>query len=307
MLNTNLLIRLPLVGWNIGGCSDIFIQIQKLALPETIFIMARFTRSSRFTGIVIAVAFMVGLVINLPTSVKAQSTSLGSQLESSFRPPRSDSPAPENREGGATRSPCIRGDKPLVALVPVSGVGNTASDSPTVFWYMPELSPEDAPAPVIEFLLRDANKQEVYSTKYQLAKTASGVVGSPGLMSLNVSNIYPLKINQEYHWELTLMCDAKSPDRSQDTFVEGAVKRIEANPATTLRLQRATPLERVGIYARELYWYDTLATLVQLRRDRPTDPILADAWAKLFDSVNLNTISKEPLFQGVRNLSTNNQ
>lgn len=269
--------------------------------------MARLTRSSRFTGIVLAAALMVGLIMNLPTPLQAQSTSLGSQLESSFRSPRSDSPAPENREGGATRSPCIRGDKPLVALVPTSGVGNTAAASPLVFWYMPELSPEDAPAPVIEFLLRDANKQEVYSTKYQLAKTDKGIVGSPGLMSLNVSNIYPLQANQEYRWELTLMCDAKSPDRSQDTFVEGAIKRVEANPATALRLQIATPLERVGIYAKEQLWYETLATLVQLRRDRPTDSTLADAWAKLFDSVNLSAIAREPLFQGVRSLTINNQ
>lgn len=270
--------------------------------------MARFIRSSRFIGIVLTVALMLGLGVNLPTPVKAQySSSLGSQLESSFRPPRSDSPAPENREGGATRSPCIRGNKPLVALVPVSGVGNTSAESPTVFWYMPQLSAEDAPAPVVEFLLRDANKQEVYSAKYPLAKTNQGIVGSPGLMSLNVSNIYPLKTNQEYRWELTLMCDADSPDRSQDTFVEGAIKRVEANPALTMRLQRATALERVGIYAREQLWYETLASLVELRRDRPTDALLADAWTKLFDSVNLSAISREPLFQGVRSLTTNNQ
>lgn len=269
--------------------------------------MARFIRSSRFLGIVLTVALMLGLGVNIPASVTAQSSSLGSQLENSFRPPSSDSPAPENREGGATRSPCIRGSKPLVALVPVSGVGNTAAQSPTVFWYMPQLSPEDASSPAIEFLLRDANKQEVYSTKYQLTKTNQGIVGSPGLMSLNIANIYPLKANQEYRWELTLMCDAKSPDRSQDTFVEGAIKRVEANPALTLRLQKATPLERVGIYAREQLWYDTLATLVELRRDRPTDATLADAWTKLFDSVNLSAISREPLFQGVRSLTTNNQ
>lgn len=269
--------------------------------------MARLIHSSRFIGIVITVALMLGLGVNLPAPVQAQFSSLGSQLESSFRPPRSDSPAPENREGGATRSPCLRGDKPLVALVPVSGIGNTAAESPRIFWYMPQISLEDAPSPVIEFRLLDVNKKEIYATKYQLAKTAQSIVGSPGLMSLNVSNIYPLKANQEYRWDLTLMCDANSPDRSQDTFVEGAIKLVEANPALTLRLQRATPLERVGIYAREQLWYDTLATLVELRRDRPNDPLLADAWTKLFDSVNLSAISKEPLFQGVRSLTINNQ
>ncbi len=267
--------------------------------------MARFTPSSS-SGLLLAVALTLGLGIIVPASVKAQPFSLGNQLENAFRPPRSDSPAPENREGGATRSPCIKGNKPLVALVPVSGVGNTSAEYPKIFWYMPELSADDAPSPMIEFILRDANKQEVYSAKYPLAKTNQGLVGSPGLMSLNVANLYPLQTNQEYHWELTLMCDSKGPDRSQDTFVEGAIKRVEPDPFLALRIQRATPQERVAIYAREQLWYDTLATLVELRRARPTDPTLAEAWTKLFDSVNLNAISREPLFQGVRSLTTNN-
>jgi hypothetical protein len=306
MLHTNLIIiNLPLVCWNLGCCSAIFIQSS--LYPETIFIMARFTRSSRSTGLVLAVALTLGLGAIVPSSVTAQSTSLGSQLESAFRPPRSDSPAPENREGGATRSPCVNGDKPLVALVPFSGVGNTSAEYPTIFWYMPELSAEEAPSPMIEFILRDANEQEVYSAKYPLTKTAQGIVGSPGLMSLNVANLYPLQTNREYRWEITLMCDSQGPDRSQDTFVKGAIKRVKPDPALALLIQRATPQERVAIYAREELWYDTLGTLVELRRARPTDPTLADAWAKLFDSVDLNIISREPLFQGVRSLTTNNR
>jgi len=267
--------------------------------------MAWFTPSSRFTVLSLAVALTLG--VNVPAPVKAQSPlpSLSSDLENAFRSPRTDDPAPENREGGATRGPCIRGDKPLVALIPKSGVGNTSATDPTIFWYMPELKPEEAPAPTVEFVLRDANKQEVYSAKYPLAKNAQGVVGAPGLMSLNVASIYPLQVNQEYYWDLTLRCDSKSIDRSQDMFIEGAIQRVTPDPALALRVQRATPQERVALYAKAQLWYDTLEAIVDLRRDRPSDPLLADAWNKLLNSVDLNTISEEPLFQGVRSLTTN--
>lgn len=299
--------KLPLVCWNPGCYSAIFIYLTPLYQTLHLIIMARFTRSPRFTVLTLAVALTLGIGINIPASVKAQSLlpTLGSDLENAFRSPRTNDPAPENREGGATRGPCIRGAKPLVALVPKSGIGNTSATYPTIFWYMPQLTTEEAPSPTMEFVLRDANKQEVYSANYPLAKNAQGVVGAPGLMSLNIASLYPLQINQEYHWDLTLRCDSKSIDRSQDMFIEGAIKRVAPDPALALRIQRATPQERVALYAKAQLWYETLGAMVDLRRDRPSDPLLADAWDKLLNSVDLNTISGEPLFQGVRSLTTN--
>jgi hypothetical protein len=226
-------------------------------------------------------------------------------MGSAFRAPRSGTPAPENREGGATRGECAMSNN-LVALVPF-GVGNTTAEYPTIYWYMPELRADKALSPVVEFVLRDANEQEIYSAKYPLAKTAGGIVGTPGLMSVRIASLYPLKVNQEYQWDVTLRCDSTSPDKSQDMYVEGAIKRVEADPTLAQRLQRATPQDRVAIYAKAQLWYEALGTLAELRRDRPNDSGLADAWTQLLDSVKLDTISREPLYQGVSNLTTNNQ
>jgi hypothetical protein len=109
---------------------------------ENTFIMAWFKRSSRFTPLVLAVALTLGLGVNVPAQVKAQSTppSLGSVLGSAFRAPRTDTPAPENREPGATRGPCVMTDK-FAALVPLGG-GNTTAEYPTIYWYMPQLIAE---------------------------------------------------------------------------------------------------------------------------------------------------------------------
>lgn len=261
-------------------------------------------RSSPLT--ILTVALALGLAVNLPVKVLAQlsSSSLGSQLESAFVPPLGTG-APVNREGGGTRGPCIKDEKPLTALVPASGMGETMAQSPTVFWYMPEISAKDvdAPAPSVEFVLWDANDQEVYSTRYRLLKSSQGVAGAPGIMSLTIPDVYPLKINQEYRWQLTVRCNYLTPDHSEDSYVEGKLKRVVADPSLESRLQQANPQERVALYAEAKLWYEMLGSLVALRRDRPDDQNLADAWNKLLMAIQLPKISAEPFFQGAKNIS----
>jgi len=279
--------------------------------------MVWLTRLSRFTLLaVLAVALTLGLAVNVPAQVPAplRSTSLSSKLENAFRAPQGPgAPTPVNTEGGGTRAPCFQTDKPLLALLPAAqrgetvGMGETAAEYPSVFWYMPKISPkdEDRPAPAVEFVLTDANKQEVYSARYPLAKSAEGVVGSPGIMHLTVANIYPLEIGQEYHWDLTMKCNYKdAADLSQDLFISGGLKRVKLDPTLARRIQQATPQERVALYAEKRLWNETLASLIELRRANPNDQNLADAWKKLLSSVGLDVISKEPLFQGDRAFNT---
>jgi hypothetical protein len=171
---------------------------------------------------------------------------------------------------------------------------------------MPKISPktkdsDPAPAPAVKFVLKDANNQEIYSATYPLTKSAEGVVGAPGIMSLTVAKGYPLKIGQEYHWELTVMCDSTdTTDQSETIAMDGRIKRVEVDPTLAVRLQQATPQDRVALYATEKLWFETVATLIELRRDRPNDTNLADAWGKLLASVGLDIISKEPLFPAAR-------
>ena len=268
--------------------------------------MAWFKRSSRFTMLVLTVALTLELAVKVSAQaqIRPGSRSLGSELVRAFSPPRPPSSnLPDRREGGATRGPCIMDRKLLTALVPVSGVGQTIDQYPTIYWYTPKMSSKEAVAPALEFTLRDANDQKIYSAQYPLAKSADGIVGTPGLMSLRVDKSYPLKVGQEYNWELRLMCDSTDSDRSDDQIVEGGFKRVEAAPNLALRLERATPQDRVAIYANAQLWYETLGTLIELRRDRPNDQSLADAWDQLLNSVYLNKTAKEPLVQGAKNVN----
>jgi len=266
--------------------------------------MAWFTRSSRLT--LLAVALIIGLAVNVTAQAPTPlaSPSLGSRLpqEWEFRSPNAPGRnAPVNREGGATRSPCVKSERPLTAMVPASGTGTTGAGYPTVFWYMPETS-----ASGVEFVLKDANDQVVYSVKYALAQSTEDNVSLPGIMSLTLpafANLSPLEIDQEYQWQLSLICQPL--DRSADVIVGGKIKRVKLGSTLAVRTQQANPQDLVALYADARVWYETLATLVALRRERPQDPELAEAWNKLIDSVELRTTYEEPWFQVQKTLTNN--
>ncbi|HEY9652570.1 MAG TPA: DUF928 domain-containing protein [Coleofasciculaceae cyanobacterium] len=294
--------------------------------------MVWFKHSSRFTKrvILLIVAVCLGLVLNVPTLVQAQlnprslSNRLPNQWENLFTPPPSTgnptpvstlggasrnreqfsipsgSPgAPVNTQGGATRGEpeeCIPGNNSLIALVPPSGIGTTVAEYPTISWYVPQTR-----ATSIKFVLRDANNQNIYSAEYPLAKSLDAVTNTvvtpPGIKSLTLpplANFSPLKIGQKYSWQLTLTCD--STNQNDDILINGGIERVSIDPTLAQRLQSATQKQRVILYSDARLWYETLNTLMELKRDRPNDPEIAEAWAKLLGSVGLQAIAQEPLF-----------
>ncbi|MEW6498007.1 MAG: DUF928 domain-containing protein [Cyanobacteriota bacterium] len=244
---------------------------------------------------ILAVALTLGLAVNLSAQVPSQlyRSSLSNQLPNQweFRAPRGPgAPVPDNRQGGATRGgECIEDKTELTALVPASGIGLTANEYPTVYWYMPKSSASE-----LEFVLRDATDREIYSMKYALAKSPPGVVtGTPGIMSLSVpalAGFSPLEIGQEYQWSLALICNPL--DRSSDYIVEGKIKRTLPDPTLIQTVQRATPQERIALYAQARLWYETVGTMAELQRAQPNDYELKQAWRKLLNSVDLDTTFK---------------
>ncbi|NEQ84437.1 MAG: DUF928 domain-containing protein, partial [Moorea sp. SIO2I5] len=97
-----------------------------------------------------------------------------------------------------------------------------------------------------------------------------------------------------YYWQVGLIDPG---DSSKNIYIDGGVKRVEEDPNLVQRLKQATPQQRVVIYANDRLWYETLTTLVDLRRQRPDDKNLAEAWNKLLASVGLGAIAEKPLFE----------
>lgn len=255
--------------------------------------MTWFTRSSRLT--LLTLALTLGLTVYVPAQSQSLLTtaSLRSDLPDTWQntPPRGpNAPAPVNRESGGTRGPeCVESNRSVIALVPAEGMATTVAKYPTVFWYMPPTKASSA-----EFVLQDGNGRIIYSAKYALGQSEEGAVRLPGIMSLTIpalATLAPLEIGQDYYWQLALVCNEL--DRSADLVVGGGIQRIERDLILERRIQEATPQEKVGFYARQGLWYETLQTLVELRREAPDDPELARAWDKLLNSVNLEVIAEE--------------
>ncbi|NEO99257.1 MAG: DUF928 domain-containing protein [Symploca sp. SIO2E9] len=270
--------------------------------------MAWFTRSSRLTIKALALTLALAVSVSAQTPAKLGSSSLSSRIPKQWEfNPKNISfqgNGPRRVQAGATRSSsCFTSDRPLMAIVPASGVGTTLAAYPTVFWYQPKTSASTA-----EFVLLNANQEEVYSAKYSLPKSAEDTSSGYGIMSLTLpalANFLPLKIDQEYQWRLSLVCDPM--DRSADLIVGGKIKRVAAESNLELRLQEATAQDRLSLYADERLWYEIVSTLVELRRTHPQDASLASAWDKLLESVNLRTTSVEPWFPMPATITTSKQ
>ena len=203
-------------------------------------------------------------------------------------PPTSNRGAPGRTIGGGGRNPdvraCLKGILPIVtALTPRNNVITTVAPNPTLFWYIPQTEARTA-----EFLITDNQLKDVYRTKFTLK-------GTPGVVKLSLPTTASLQTGREYQWQLGLICDPT--DRTQDQVVRGWIERSELTQEQKTKLAAAKePLKKAEVYAEARVWQETLSLLAQLRRARPNDAKVTDAWIELLRSVQLNSaIANAPL------------
>jgi hypothetical protein len=202
---------------------------------------------------------------------------------------------PGRREGGGTRGDCLRSSadstrpSTLTALMPDKNLGLTTSDTPTLFWYVPENAASSA-----EFILMDDNDTEVYKARFR-------VTGEAGIISLSLpeeAGLPPLAVGKDYHWSFALICSTQeTSDNSGIVYTEGWIQRIEADAQLQARLASATEQDRPSIYAEAGIWQDAITSLATLRRTQPTNALLTSRWNTLMESVGLTTVSNQPLMQ----------
>ncbi|OUL25469.1 hypothetical protein BV372_27745 [Nostoc sp. T09] len=205
-------------------------------------------------------------------------------------PPPPDINAPGNRTAGGKRGcesmqkqPAISQEKFLTALVPVYQPPNaelvfglTTISHPTFWFYVPYKTTSAA-----EFVLQNQAGQTVYQNPVSLS-------GTPGIVSVSLpSTASSLKIGDRYHWYFNIYCNPQQPP----VFVDGWIKRIEPNTALKSQLEKATPKQRVALYATHGIWYELVTASAELRRLEPK----RNDWAKILQSVGLNDIASEPI------------
>jgi hypothetical protein len=127
----------------------------------------------------------------------------------------------------------------------------------------------------------------IYQTRVNLS-------GTPGIVTIQLpANAPELERGKDYKWLVSMVCGSGAPE---DSFVEGSVRRIRPD-STLSQIDRAKPLDKVALYAKNGAWFDTVATLAALRKVQPNDPQVALAWKNLLKDAGLGAIANAPLMK----------
>lgn len=201
-------------------------------------------------------------------------------------PPQKGSPSGRQR-GGASRGPC-RQFESLTALVPATQGrvwGQTVSDRPTFWFYLPSALTDKTP---IEFVVQDADDNYVYNTRITAPNTKSGLIRIPMPTTAKL-----MEVGKSYTWTLSVYCDPAKP--SSSVFVKGGIQRVVTRPDLQRRLTNASPLVQANLYARNGLWYDAFDTIANLYRRNPRDRVISSAWGNLLQQANLDHLKTAPL------------
>lgn len=234
----------------------------------------------------LALALITGFSISVITPQALRAQGIPDRWQASAYQPPTGLGKPGRREGAGTRGPanCPVANKPLTAFVPSNNFGVTVAAYPSFSFYMPQMQARE-----VEFVLKDENNEEVYSTSFI-------TTGESGVISLSLpadSGLPPLELGKNYHWSFSIVCTPQ--DRGLDLGVEGTIRRVELNAGLDSKLKQANLKNRPDIYAESEIWYEALTALIQLRRTYPDDPSVTAEWTKLLKSVGLESLVGEPL------------
>ncbi|WP_016948931.1 DUF928 domain-containing protein [Anabaena sp. PCC 7108] len=195
--------------------------------------------------------------------------------------------SPQKTGGGATRGICqqVENSSPqpiLTALIPATEKELTVAAYPTVLVKISESVTRKA-----ELTLWDGEGNGIYQTIVDLTAT-------PGITSFKIPKAAgALAVGKQYKWNLALICDPE--ERQRDIVLEGRLERVELSSALNSSLATASPLEKAQLYAQNGLWYDTVATLADLKRSLPQNTQIGAEWHELLQSVGLTELSQVPV------------
>ncbi len=186
-------------------------------------------------------------------------------------PPPNGDRIPRTDLGGSS-SACKATDKKLTALVPIeSERGATRSQSPTLWFYIPDAA-QDIASVELKINSRDEKNRLYQASIIQLPATP-GVIG----IRLPESLQSKLKEGEYYRWYFRLNCAANS-NSEDNPVVNGWVRRVPANDTATTDI-----------------WYDMLTDLANRRLAAPQNEKLKQEWRDLLKSVGLEQLASEGL------------
>lgn len=217
----------------------------------------------------------------LATQAQNPSSTITTAFNITFDPPNESQP--RVTKGGASRgSQCAidsqEVSQPFTPVLPDTNHGLTTASHPTLLAYIPDTS-----ARSVFLSIQDDNEEEIYQSVLPIGDRS-------GVISLEIPQEAPaLETGKTYKWSFALMCDNKL--RPDSPIVEGYIERVQPEPELTAQLEGATPVEMAALYGQAGIWYETVATLAQLKEAEPQNQELINAWDSILNSVGLEKVA----------------
>lgn len=208
-----------------------------------------------------------------------------------YNPPNRDLPG--RRDGGGVRG-CVvlkpGSPSQLISLMPSTNLGLTTEAYPTFYWYMPR-----SRAQQVSFSLYKADPTNLAQKElvYQTTMTVTGREGIASLTLPSSAGLPPLELEQDYQWEVALVCNPNAANPDLNPRVIGWVQRVTLSDTVAARLAGLTPSEQAPILAENGIWFDTLDILVDLRQAHPDDETIKARWDELLESINLLPVASQ--------------
>ena len=197
---------------------------------------------------------------------------------------------PTHRRDGGSRGSmdCVANinNQNLMALIPQKNVGLSASTSPKLFFYVPEIENQKT----LEFVLRNESDDLIYEAFVSTEGNGIMSVEIPAEVNSNM-----LETDQNYHWYLSMICDYEQ--RSRDIVVEGWLRQETIDVATQKQLSMASPIEKAEVYRDRGFWFDALSALAESPDALAQQSLVQQKWSEMLSSVGLGELASKPFVE----------
>ena len=231
---------------------------------------------------------------SLSAQIAQSQRSIQKYLPVNFKQPKPPPDAPKvgRGQGGASRGECFFADSSsklaVTPLLPTSGWGLTASESPTLWVNVTYPSGRwEGEIPLKAELSVEERKTD---TKLEPKSYPLELPRTSGIFSITLP--HSLESNKWYRWYLVLNCDTENTSFGDALQIEGVLQRRELNELG-YDAESGNGSWLISLYAENHIWYDTFHEAALLHCDNRQNNEFNNYWQTLLksDEVNLNEVS----------------
>jgi hypothetical protein len=113
----------------------------------------------------------------------------------------------------------------------------------------------------------------------------------PGIIELEMpSNAPTLKLNKQYRWTVTLICNERRP--SENVYARAAIQRVATNLDEQLK-NANSDLLRAKVYADASILYDAMASAAKAYLANPREKASSEYFFQLLEQVGLSKVASK--------------